>query len=991
MLNRVARSERTPHPGVLAMIGQMFVDPLGHAGERLDLPFDVYTRASLIADFINGLSDGGGRIRVLDVGGRSGELESFLRRSVDLYVLDIRGPETGGDVRLARRGRYVIGDVLDTPLRDGTFDVVVSSDLLEHLHPDHRVLAVAEMLRVSRRALVVGAPFASSVSEQAERELNEFFRLLTGHEHPWLREHLALRPLPSRNALEQYLQGRRMSFAVLSTNNVVLWTQMQYLAFSAAELGVDATQAYRFYNSHFAALGDGAEPAYRHIYFVATDPAMDALLPRGVPHVDEGSQGELVARLNGFVYGALVQSMRETLGRKDRHIENLESGLRERDEHVADLESRVGQGLARIEAMAAVMGRLGDELKHVQEEHRKLTDHVARINRHPVWRTYLKARFWLAPEGSRRDRVSRALRHELGSLLQEGPSSYVRRATGRLYPRQAVDSQYQMWLAQRQATPAALEKLRVEARLLPYRPTISIVTPVYNTEKRWLEKAIESVLAQVYEQWELCLVDDASTDAHVGPLLREYAASDPRIKVARRSENGGIAVASNHGLGMATGEFIGFVDHDDELYPNALYDVARYLAQNPDTDALYSDEDKIDTTGRRFDPFFKPDWSPDLLLGMNYACHFSVYRRRVLEEIGGFREGFDGSQDYDLILRVSEKSSRIGHILKVLYGWRAVLGSAAESASAKPYASRAGQAVIVEALARRGRRAHVGVVAPGRYHVRYALRGSPLVTIIIPMRDCAELTQRCLASIEARSTYKNVEILIIDNGSVEDESKRFFQQASRRHRVLECDLPFNYSTINNFGAAHATGEYLLFLNSDTEVETDDWLEAMLGHAQHPEVGAVGAQLLYPDRRIQHGGIFIIGTDHAFAGHAFKYLPEATDAYFGVPHVPRNVTAVTGACMMLRREVFEEAGGFDERLRVAYGDVDLCLRLSAKGYLIVYTPLLTLLHHESATRKLLHPLEDERFVRERWHQIIVAGDPYYNPNLSLTSEDFRIAV
>jgi GT2 family glycosyltransferase len=647
-----------------------------------------------------------------------------------------------------------------------------------------------------------------------------------------------------------------------------------------------------------------------------------------------------------------------------------------------------------------LLARLHHEVEQLRAALARQEERYRKLTAHPLWRTYLALRRRAAPRGSRRDQVIRLARREAGRVKREGPGGFLRRVGRRLRSGNwslrgmtgtlDAEQQYAIWLQQHRLGPPELAALRAEASELPVKPTISIVTPVYDVAEAWLREAIESVRAQAYEQWELCLVDDASPAPHVRPLLDHYASVDARIRVSRLPENRGIVAASNEGLRLASGEFVGFLDHDDVLYPDALLEVAKRLVREPDLDFLYSDEDKIESDGRRVSPFFKPGWSPDLLLGVNYTCHFSVYRRRLLEELGGLRAGFEGSQDHDLVLRVTERTQRIAHVPKILYGWRRVPASVAATSAAKPYAYQSAQAAVQEALARRGREARVEMPVPGRYLVRGRVAGDPKVSIVIPMRDRADLTRQCLASIEARSTWKNVEVLIVDNGSVEAATRRFLEEAALRHRVVPYDRPFNYSAINNFGARHATGDHLLFLNNDTEVETPEWLEAMLEHAQRAEVGAVGAKLLFPDRTIQHGGVIIMGSV-AFAGHAFKTLPEHTNVYFGLADVVRNASAVTGACMMLRRQVFEQMGGFDERIPVAFNDVDLCLRIREAGYLVVYTPQATLVHHESATRKALHPPEDERLVRERWRDLIVRGDPYYNPNLSRTREDFALDV
>jgi GT2 family glycosyltransferase len=372
---------------------------------------------------------------------------------------------------------------------------------------------------------------------------------------------------------------------------------------------------------------------------------------------------------------------------------------------------------------------------------------------------------------------------------------------------------------------------------------------------------------------------------------------------------------------------------------------------------------------------------------MNYITHLSVFRRALLQDIGGFRPGTDGSQDYDLLLRASERTSRIAHIPKILYHWRKAPGSAAASVAAKPFAYEAGRRAIEEALARRGREARVASVQPGVYAARYALAGTPLVSIVIPTRDRWPLLEQCLRSIEEKTRHPRYEIIVLDNDSAEPETRRSLDAVAPRWRVYSRPGAFNFSALSNFGAVRAFGEYLVFLNNDTQVIDGDWLTAMLEHAQRPEVGAVGARLHYPDDRIQHAGM-VLGVG-GVADHAFKGQPGAAHTYFGLGSVVRDVSAVTAACMMMSRRVFDEVGGFDERLAVALNDVDLCLRLRERGYLIVYTPFALLYHHESSTRGRLHPPEDEELVWARWGDVIRKGDPYYNPNLTLSRTDWSL--
>ncbi len=573
-------------------------------------------------------------------------------------------------------------------------------------------------------------------------------------------------------------------------------------------------------------------------------------------------------------------------------------------------------------------------------------------------------------------------------LVYDRLAKAVKRAAGLRHPFD-LDAQYTRWRERHAPTAARLEAMRAEVGGFRYRPLLSVLTPVYETPESWLRRCIESVRNQVYPDWELCLVDDGSRKPRVGQVLAEHAAADPRIRVETLDANSGIVGASSRALAMARGEFVVLLDHDDELAPDALFEVARRIGEQPDVDLVYSDEDKIDRRGRLVEPFFKPDWCPDLLMGMNYVSHLGVYRRSLVEEVGGFRSGFEGSQDWDLVLRVAERTRRIAHVPKVLYHWRMSGSSAAASTGAKPYAYRAARKALEEALARRGRAGRVDQIPnTGIFQVRYDIRGAPLISVIVPTRDRMDLLRPCVSSILEKSTWRNFELLVIDNGSADPETLRYLERLPQPHRSVLYDKPFNWSALNNFAAREARGEYLLFLNNDTEVIEPAWMEAMLEHAQRPEVGAVGAKLLYPDRTIQHAGV-LLGVGGC-ANHAYRFLPEDTAGYMGMALVARNYSAVTGACMMVRRAVFEEVGGFDEKLRVAYNDVDFCLRLGERGYLVVYTPLASLLHFESASRRELSPAEDEGLLRRRWGPVLSA-DPCYNPNLGVEREGFQLGA
>jgi GT2 family glycosyltransferase/2-polyprenyl-3-methyl-5-hydroxy-6-metoxy-1,4-benzoquinol methylase len=655
--------------------------------------------------------------------------------------------------------------------------------------------------------------------------------------------------------------------------------------------------------------------------------------------------------------------------------------------------------------------QLVDTLKTIAEKERTISElnmQLLAAQQTVGWRVstrFRKMRDGLLPVGSARRDFCWSLRRVTEVLLDGGPSAVFRRIRHRLHlglnfqdilPRApgrddvpSLNTQFQVWLQQHQLKPADIERMRRELENFTHLPLITIVMPVYNTEEVWLRRAIESVQAQVYQNWELCMVNDASTKSHIMPILDEYAASDPRIRVKQLSKRTGITGASCEALAMATGEFVGLLDHDDELTCDALWEVASWLNRIPELDLLYSDEDKLTTDGARGEPFFKPDWSPDLLLSMNYITHFAVFRRSLLQAIGGFRSGYEGAQDYDLLLRLTEKTNHIAHASKILYHWRMGHGSSAASVRAKPFASESGRRAIEDALKRRGHEASVEVLSPGRYRARYKIQKSPLVSIIIPTKDQVRLLHQCVASIEEKTSYHPYEIIIIDNHSIDAETIHYLDALSDKHRVLRYPQPFNFSAINNFGADQAKGEYLLFLNDDTQVISGEWLTALVEQAQRPEVGAVGAKLLYPDNRIQHAGV-TVGI-FGGAGHAFRKLPNNRTAYFGLADLTRNCSAVTAACMIVPRKVFNEVGGFDEELKVVYNDVDLCLRIRKQGYLILYTPFAVLYHFESATRGRLRPTREEEFFCRRWDDAIRVGDPYYNPSLTLTREDWSLRL
>lgn len=588
-----------------------------------------------------------------------------------------------------------------------------------------------------------------------------------------------------------------------------------------------------------------------------------------------------------------------------------------------------------------------------------------------------------APWGTRRRSFFMVPLRGIRLIRREGWGAFVRRLVrvDRWVPRLwrpamppwdrlGPEERYEAWLRLIVLAPRRLRQLRRRADRFPYRPSIAIVLPVFDPEPAWLRAAIESVRNQVYANWELRIVDDGSTREDVGELLAAYTGSDRRIDVTRLERNVGIAEASNVALESVTADFVGFLDHDDELKPNALYEVVLRLNDRRDLDLIYSDEDKVDLDGRLSDVFFKPDWSPDLLMSVNYLNHFTVYRTEVARAVGGLRLGFDGSQDYDLALRVSEATEGIGHIPIPLYSWRKVVGSAAAHLDFKRYAFDAGARALGAALERRGYDGSVSSgLVPGRYRVRYSIRGRPRVVIIIPTRDLVDLLRRCVDSIRQLSTYERYELLVVDNDSTETATLEYLAQFPGR--VIRYPGEFDYARMMNHAVEEADdADFVLLLNNDTEVIAGEWIEAMVEHGQRPEVAAVGARLLFRDGRPQHEGIVV--------GLGGSPAQNVSVDYFQLGQTIRNCSAVTAASLLTRTEVYRELGGFEPRLRVAWGDVDYCLRAREKGYQIVYTPYALLYHEEGSTRGVggLHGPEDDAFFASRWGSY---RDPYYNPN------------
>lgn len=542
--------------------------------------------------------------------------------------------------------------------------------------------------------------------------------------------------------------------------------------------------------------------------------------------------------------------------------------------------------------------------------------------------------------------------------------------------------EYNKWLASHQ-TITEYEKMK-------YEPLISILIPVYNIGKKYLSECLDSILNQNYSNFEVCLVDDCSTKEETLETLKEYEKKDKRIRVKYRKENGHISKTTNDALKMAKGEYIALMDDDDLLTVDALFENVKVLNKDKKIDFIYSDEDKMSPKGALCNPHFKPDFSPDTLLSLNYICHFVVIRKKLVDDIGGFTVGLEGAQDHDLFLRLSEKTNNIYHIPKVLYHWRMVEGSTSMTISNKSYATDKGKMAIENALKRRKIKGHVEKdIESTYYRVVYDIEKEPLVSIIIPTRDYLDITKNCVDSIYEKTTYKNFEIIIANNDSKEKATLDFFKEYSKKYdnfKVVDCIMEFNYSKINNLAIEKSNGEYIVLLNNDTEIITPEWLTTMVGYAMQKHVGCVGAKLLYPDDlTVQHGGV-ILGLG-GVASHAYVGEPRNALGMYGRLRVPYDYAGNTAACLVVSKKKYNEVKGLNEDLKVAYNDVDFNLKLLKNGYYNVTLPQVELIHYESKSRGLDTSSEKyQRFLREskymwdNWGDIM-NNDPFYNPNFA----------
>jgi GT2 family glycosyltransferase/SAM-dependent methyltransferase len=695
-----------------------------------------------------------------------------------------------------------------------------------------------------------------------------------------------------------------------------------------------------------------------------------------------------LAKLQGEL-DALEADKRELEERLDNITRSMEERVRENRlliSRIDGLEERV-QAIDGIEREKALQE---EELNQALRDRQLVGGKLAEIETHIGWRLVTRLqrmRIRIIPHGSKRERLWKDAVSFFHVWLDLGLRAAFLKTLAKMRGKpigHTLQDDYQDWIDTFEPSLDELRRQRIIAKSFDFQPRISFITPVFNPPEIILREMIESVLQQTYTQWDLCIADASAGNTGIRDLLREYCEQDPRIKVQFLDKNHGIAENSNRALKLAQGEFIALLDHDDTLAPNMLFEVVRQVNEDPEADLIYFDEDKLSSDGRfRKNPWFKPDWSPELLISANYLMH-SVIRRELVTEVGRFNPAMDGAQDWDLILRCSERAKGIKHIPKILYHWREVEGSAASDFLAKAWVFENQLRAVEEHLDRIGiAEGEASFDSPGFLRVRWPVKGSN-VSIIIPTRDRVDLLGKCISSIREKTNYKNYEIVIVDNGSEAKATLEYFNEMERHSNIRVIPFPdeFNYSRANNIGAEASEGDVFLFLNNDIEILESDWLEEMLRWAEREEIGVVGAKLLYPNGAVQHAGVILGMQGHA--SHVFMGSLEKQTGPFGSVDWYRNYSAVTGACMMIRREVFGEVGGFDESYQLVFSDVELCVRIRDKGYRILYNPFVRLCHYEGQSRGQIIPAEDIWRGYIHLKDLVDSGDIYFNRNLSYDS-------
>ncbi len=954
--------------------------------------FDQYGRYATVRRIVDANRKDNQRFRILDVGGRGNHLRKFLPHD-DVFYLDPLVDQNEDE-------NYIPGDGCDMPLPGSAFDFVVSLDTFEHIPQDKRSAFVSEHIRVARIGGILIAPFAGPGVEDAEKHANTFFETLTGEEHPWLTEHISY-GLPRIEQVTSVAEAQNIPYTMYGNNAMSVWSLIAPLNFFLTTIGERIRPALedwnKWYNTTIFPI-DNDPHSYRKIFFLQKSPDAIAEPATTTPLTTEhfvaiAEQYLVLVGLFNQEKKAIEKSITDTAETVGVEYANALSV-------VADLEAAQKKLINDASGLKTYLANTLDHVQKLEDVIRSKDERIQWMERSLAWKTRnavlrLKAfrprhiKKYAKKAKSLAGRAvgiykTKGLRTTLSYTLK-----YLRHGKNAFRPQQITATSYKEWIAHYEQYEIATVKKTIAG--FNKKPLISVIVPVYNVDPQWLDACIQSVVDQWYENWELCLYDDASTNPETVAALRAWENKDSRIRIAFGAENKHICGASNQAIAMATGEYITLLDCDDAIAPFALYEFAQLLAEHPDTEFAYSDEDKITTKNERLYPFFKPGYSEELIRSLNFITHMAFIKKELGDSVGWFRESYEGAQDYDLFLRcISAITTPVRHIEKILYHWRMTETSTASDTSVKTYAHDAGENALRDYLTTK-KEPFVAVeqgIGITNYHVRYPLPADALVSIIIPFKDKPELLKQCVDSILKKTTYQHYEIILISNNSVEPETAAYLKKisAEKRIQILTHDVPFNYSEINNWGAKHAKGDFLLLLNNDTEVITPNWIQEMLMHAARPEIGAVGAKLYYPDGSIQHAGVVLGMT--GLAGHIFA-REQSEQTYYRLAEFTNNYLAVTAACLMIEAKKYWEMGGLDENFTVCGNDVNLGLSLYEKGYRNVYTPFAELIHYESMTRDKTPPAHDFEVSKKRYAPYLNWNDPYYNKNLSLQDESVRL--
>jgi glycosyltransferase involved in cell wall biosynthesis/ubiquinone/menaquinone biosynthesis C-methylase UbiE len=983
---------------MLEWTGERFLPYVDPSISGAEIHYEHLHRYAFTLQYIKGK-------KVLDLASGEGYGSFLLSKSAESVTgieIDVQSVNHASEIYKKDNLRFLQGSIVNIPIEgEKVFDVIVCFEALEHIKEHEILLSEIKRLIKDDGILIISTPNKLTYSD------------IPDYHNPFHVKEIYFKDfydLLKKKFAYVYLFGQR----VISGSSI-------FPNYSNSTNDSCSEFVITYEADHFSFIGDDEK---KPLYFIAI--ASKKKLSKKILHksfltdvsnkvgsVLQNQNSDLLNQNSDLLnQNSVLQSQNSVLQSQNSVLQSQNSVLQSQNSDLSNqnsvLQSQISDLQNQINQYSQSIQTLNTTILTREKELSDTNIRLMGIEQSIVWRITMKFHIRvierLLPQTTSRRRYYDLGRAGGKILVNDGFQAFYYSFKRYIHNDKKLN-RYHLWIKNNEPGQDELKRLKKISQNFPYLPKISILIPVWNTDKKWLRLAIESAINQVYENLEICIVDGGSTKRYIQQIITEYAQKDPRIKLKFLAENEGISGNSNEALALATGEYVGFLDHDDELAPFALHEVIAVLNQNQNFEFIYSDEDKIDQKGKRKDPFFKPDWSPDLFLSQNYLCHFSVIRKTLIDSVGGFHTGYEGSQDYDLFLRCTEKisPSSIAHIPKILYHWRIIPGSAADHVVAKPYAITSAKKALEDALLRRGQKGNVEEgIFPGSYRIRYVIQDNPLISIIIPTKDHVDVFKRCIQSILDKTDYKNYEIIIVDNQSTEEETFEYYSSLGNnpKIKILSYDKPFNFSAINNYAVDNVDAPYILFLNNDTEVISGEWLSAMLEHAQRGDVGTVGAKLLYPNNLIQHAGVIlgITGTpgQKGVAGHSHKYLPDKFAGYFLRSQIIGNYSAVTAACLMMRKDVFKEIGGFNEDLAVAFNDVDLCMKIRSAGYLIVYTPYSQLYHHESLSRgyedtpdKQVRFKHEVSLIREKWGGVIDNGDPYYNPNLTLEREDFSI--